>query len=204
VGTQEWSLGLSAPGPWLARAVQQGAASVEQVQVVFRRAAEFPDEMATIRQSKHARAVWKRQKDVPECTLDDLRQADAVIWGTPTRFGNMIARMKRLLNHAAELWMEGALEGKPTGVFTSTASTHGGQETTLLTMVVPLIHLGMIWVGLPYSTPGMLHTQGRGGTPYGPTTVAGAKNEREPTKEELLQAEALGRRVAQVAVKLRG
>ena len=183
----------------MARGVERGAKSVDGVEVVFRRAPEFPEDLEEIRQSEHARPVWERQKDVPECTTDDLREADAVIWGTPTRFGNMIAQMKRVLDGMAGLWMEGAMEGKPTGVFTSTATTHGGQETTLLTMMVPLLHLGMIVVGVPYSTDGMLHTEGRGGTPYGPTTVAGSDNSLEPPEKDQAIAEALGRRVAETA-----
>jgi NAD(P)H dehydrogenase (quinone) len=188
----------------LARAVQNGADSVEGVEVVLRRAPEFPEDLQEIMQSEHARPVWEQQKDIPECTAEDVRDADAVIWGSPTRFGNMTAQMKRLLDGLAGLWVEGKLEGKPTGVFTSTATTHGGQETTLLSMMIPLIHLGMIVVGVPYSTEGMLHAEGRGGTPYGPSTVAGSNNALAPTAEDLSIAEALGRRVAQVALRLRG
>ncbi len=188
----------------MARAAERGANSVDGTEVLFRRAPEFPQDLEEIRRSEHARPVWKRQKDVPECTAGDLRQANAVIWGSPTRFGNMAAQMKRVLDGMAGLWMEGAMEGKPTGVFTSTATTHGGQETTLLTMMVPLLHLGMIVVGVPYSTEGMLHTEGRGGTPYGPSTVAGSDNSLEPTEEDLSIAETLGRRVAQTARALRG
>jgi NAD(P)H dehydrogenase (quinone) len=127
-----------------------------------------------------------------------------VIFGTPTRYGNMIAQMKKLIDSTASLWQKGALEGKPAGVFTSTATTHGGQETTLLSMMIPLFHLGMIVVGVPYSTEGMLHTEGRGGTPYGPSALAGPRNDLEPAREDLAIARALGRRVAEVARKLRG
>ncbi|MFO7957403.1 MAG: NAD(P)H:quinone oxidoreductase [Candidatus Brocadiia bacterium] len=183
----------------MARAVERGAASVEGSEVVVRRAPEFPEDLEKIKRSEHARPVWEQHKDVPECTPEDLREADAVIWGSPTRFGNMIAQMKRVFDGLSELWMEGALEGKPTGVFTSTATTHGGQETTLLSMMIPLVHLGMIVVGVPYSTEGMLHTEGRGGTPYGPSTLAGGDNSLEPTEEDLSIAEALGRRVAETA-----
>jgi NAD(P)H dehydrogenase (quinone) len=188
----------------LARAVEKGVKSVQGVEAVFRRVAEFADEEAEIKKGKHSAPVWEQQKDVPVCTLEDLKAADGIIWGTPTRYGNMIAQMKRLIDSTSGLWMEGAFEGKPAGVFSSTATTHGGQETTMLSMVPPLLHLGMIIVGVPYSTPGMLHTEGRGGTPYGPTTVAGSTNERKPTPEELAIAEALGKRVAEVARALRG
>jgi NAD(P)H dehydrogenase (quinone) len=115
----------------------------------------------------------------------------------------MAAQMKQLIDSTAGLWLKGEMEGKPAGVFTSTASTHGGQETTLLSMMIPLLHLGMIIVGLPYSLPEMIHTEGRGGTPYGPTTIAGARGELQPRKEDLSLAEALGRRVAETALKLR-
>lgn len=188
----------------MARAVEEGVKTVEGVDVVLRRAEEFDDVKKQIEADEHARPVWERQKDIPVCTLDDLRGADGVIFGTPTRYGNMTAQMKKLIDSTAKLWLEGAMEGKPAGLFTSTATTHGGQETTLLTMMVPLIHLGMIIVGVPYSTPGMLHTEGRGGTPYGPTTVAGSQNELKPTSEDLEIARALGRRVAEITKKLWG
>ena len=186
----------------LARAVERGAASAGDVEVVFRRIQEFPDVEKEIGKNKYSKQVWDQQKDVPVCTLDDLRSADGVIFGTPTRYGNMTAQMKRFIDSTVQLWLEGALEGKPAGLFTSTSTTHGGQETTLLTMMVPLLHLGMLIVGVPYSTPGMLHTEGRGGTPYGASTVAGSKNELTPTVEDLSIAEALGRRVAQITLKL--
>jgi NAD(P)H dehydrogenase (quinone) len=96
------------------------------------------------------------------------------------------------------------MEGKPAGVFTSTASTHGGQDTTLITMMIPLLHLGMLIVGLPYSLPGMIHTEARGGTPYGASVIAGPRGELEPRPEDLQLAEALGKRVAEITLKVRG
>jgi NAD(P)H dehydrogenase (quinone) len=189
----------------LALAVAEGVESVPGVELVMRRVQEFEDiEREVIPQSKHAREVWEQHKDVPVCTLDDLKAADGLLFGTPTRFGNMIAQMKRLFDSAASLWLEGSLEGKPAGVFVSTATTHGGQETTPFTMMAPLLHLGMIIVGVPYSTPGMLHTEGRGGTPYGSSTVAGSRNELVPTPEDLDIARTLGKRVADITKKLRG
>jgi NAD(P)H dehydrogenase (quinone) len=188
----------------MAQAVEEGVKSVQGVDVVLRRVAEFDDVSKRIEADEHARPVWEHQKDIPVCTLDDLRGADGIIFGTPTRYGNMIAQMKKLIDSTAKLWLEGAMEGKPAGLFTSTATTHGGQETTPLTMMVPLIHLGMIIVGVPYSTPGMLHTEGRGGTPYGATTLAGSQNELQPTSEDLEIARALGRRLAEITKKLRG
>jgi NAD(P)H dehydrogenase (quinone) len=187
----------------LAQAVQRGASSVAGVEVVLRRIAEFPENEKDIENSKHASKVRDQQKDIPVCTLEDLRKADGLLLGTPTRYGNMTAQMKRLIDSTAALWLEGTMEGKPVGLFTSTATTHGGQETTLLTMMPPLLHLGMLIVGVPYSTPGMLHTEGRGGTPYGASTVAGPKGELAPAPEDLAIAEALGKRVAQITAKLK-
>jgi len=111
--------------------------------------------------------------------------------------------MKQLIDSTADLWVKGELEGKPAGIFVSTATTHGGQETTAFTMMAPLLHLGMIIIGVPYSISGMLHTEGRGGTPYGASTVAGSEGELQPTPEDLEIAKALGRRVAETTKKLR-
>jgi NAD(P)H dehydrogenase (quinone) len=188
----------------MAQAAAEGVGSVKGCEAVIRRAEEFEEEKKLIESDKFALPVWEKQKDTLVCTLDDLRAADGILFGTPTRYGNMIAQLKRLIDSTAQLWMEGALEGKPAGLFTSTATTHGGQETTLLTSMIPLLHLGMIISGVPYSTPGMLHTEGRGGTPYGASTVAGQKNELKPAKEDLEIATALGRRIAEIAMKLRG
>jgi NAD(P)H dehydrogenase (quinone) len=189
----------------MARAAAAGAAKVEGgVEIMLRRVQDLEYNLPKLQSSTHAQAVLEQQQDIPIATMDELRVADGVIFGTPTRFGNMCAQMKQFIDGAAELWLEGALEGKPAGIVVSTATTHGGQETTALTMMAPLLHLGFIIVGVPYSTPGMLHTEGRGGTPYGATTVAGSRNELEPAPEDLEIARALGRRVAEVAQKLKG
>lgn len=188
----------------MARAAARGAGEVEGVEVVLRRAAEFQEILEEKSEDEHFREARERQKDIPACTVDDLADADGLLLGTPTRYGNMTAQMKRLIDSTASLWVKGVMEGKPAGVFTSTATTHGGQETTILTTMVPLLHLGMIIVGVPYSTPGMLHTEGRGGTPYGATTLAGSRNELNPAEEDLAIARAQGRRVAEAAIKLRG
>jgi NAD(P)H dehydrogenase (quinone) len=188
----------------MARAAAAGAGQVEGVEVMMRRVQELESNLPKVQASKHAQAVLAQQQDIPIATLDDLRAADGVVFGTPTRFGNMCAQMKQFFDGAVELWLQGALEGKPAGILVSTATTHGGQETTALTMMAPLLHLGFIIVGVPYSTPGMLHTEGRGGTPYGASTVAGGRNELEPTPEDLEIARALGRRVAEIAQKLKG
>ena len=188
----------------LARAAAEGVRSVKGAQVVLRRVQDLEANLAKVQASHHAQEVLARQQDIPIATLDDLREADGIIFGTPTRFGNMCAQMKQYFDSAVDLWAQGVLEGKPAGVMVSTATTHGGQETTALTMMAPMLHLGLIIVGVPYSTPGMLHTEGRGGTPYGASTVAGGKNDLEPAEEDLSIARALGRRVAKVAQKLRG
>ncbi|MCI0737760.1 MAG: NAD(P)H:quinone oxidoreductase [Gemmataceae bacterium] len=187
----------------LARAAEKGVASVSGVEAVLRRVEEFPDVLKSTAESKHANALREQTKDIAICTVEDLRAADGVIFGSPTRYGNMTAQMKKLIDSTAGLWLEGAMEGKPAAVFTSTASTHGGQETTLVSMMIPLLHLGMLIVGLPYSLPGMIHTEGRGGTPYGATTIAGAKGELRPRPEDLQLAEALGKRVAEITLKVR-
>ena len=188
----------------LARAVEQGAKSVVGVDVILRRVAEFEEVIKKTADNEYMVKVREQQADIPVCTVDDLREADGVIFGSPTRYGNMTAQMKQLIDSTASLWLNGEMEGKPAGVFTSTASTHGGQETTLLTMMVPLIHLGMVIVGVPYSVEGMIHTEARGGTPYGASTIAGARGELQPAKEDLAIASVLGQRVATMTKKLRG
>ncbi len=185
----------------LAQAVVAGVKSVAGVEAVLRRVQEFPEVEQEMSRHPHALEVWNRQKDIPVCTLDDLKAADGILFGSPTRYGNMIAQMKRLIDSTATIWFD--CEGKPAGVFTSSGSTHGGQETTCFTMMAPLLHLGLIIVGVPYSTPGMLHNEGRGGTPYGASTIAGQQNELQPTKEDLAIAQAQGRRVAEITKKLR-
>jgi NAD(P)H dehydrogenase (quinone) len=142
----------------MAQAAAAGIKEAAGVEPVLRRVREFEDVEKDIPNHEHALAVWNRQQDIPVCTLDDLKAADGYLFGTPTRYGNMTAQMKRLFDSTAQLWLAGAFEGKPAGVFTSTATAHGGQETTPLTMMPPLLHLGMIVVGVPYSVPGMLHT----------------------------------------------
>lgn len=187
----------------LARAVEDGARSVSGAEVELRRVEEFDSVIAATKDNPGVQAAREKQKDIPVCSPDNLRDADAVIFGSPTRYGNMTAQMKQLIDSTASLWLKGEMEGKPAGVFTSTASTHGGQETTLITMMIPLLHLGMIICGVPYSTEGMIHTEARGGTPYGASTIAGAKGELKPAEGDLSIARALGKRVAQVAIRLR-
>jgi NAD(P)H dehydrogenase (quinone) len=137
----------------------------------------------------------------PYVSLEDLRQADGLVLGSPTRFGNMAAPLKYFLDCTASLWVSGALAGKPAGVFTSTQSLHGGQEATLLSMMLPLLHHGMYLVGLPY-TERSLNETGAGGTPYGASHVSGALDNPVLTDHERSLAQALGRRVAALAVRL--
>lgn len=136
----------------------------------------------------------------PFATHDDLRECDGLVLGSPTRFGNMAAPMKYFLDGTSALWASGALADKPAGVFTSTQTMHGGQETTLLSMMMPLIHHGMYVVGLPYTEPALTHTRS-GGSPYGASHVAGL-SPGKLTDDERLLAALLGKRVAELAVRL--
>jgi NAD(P)H dehydrogenase (quinone) len=135
----------------------------------------------------------------PYATLEELRRADALMLGSPTRFGNMAAPLKYFIDCTSALWLDGALAGKPAAVFTASQSMHGGQESTLLSMMLPLLHHGMYLVGLPYSEPGLNATRS-GGTPYGASHVAGVQ--QELTDDERMLAQSLGRRLAALAVTL--
>lgn len=137
----------------------------------------------------------------PYATHQDLEECAGLALGSPTRFGNMAAAMKYFWDGTSGLWLKGALVGKPAGVFTSSASLHGGQETTLLSMMLPLLHHGMLIVGLPYSHPELTATRS-GGTPYGPTHYAGANGDAPISEEERRLAFALGKRLAEVALRL--
>ena len=141
------------------------------------------------------------ESGAPYATLEDLQNCDGLILGSPTRFGNMAAPLKYFLDGTASVWMAGQLEGKPAGVFTSTNSLHGGQETTLLTMALPLLHHGMLLVGVPYSEPALNETRS-GGTPYGASHMAGADGTKPLTEDERTLCKALGQRVASLAVQL--
>lgn len=135
------------------------------------------------------------------CTETDFTHCSALALGSPTRFGNMAASMKYFLDGTAAAWFSGSMIDKPAGVFTSTATLHGGQESTLLSMMLPLLHHGMIYCGLPYSEAALNQTQS-GGTPYGPTHVAGARGELPLTDHEKQLCQALGRRLATLALRL--
>ena len=137
----------------------------------------------------------------PYAELEDLQQCIGVALGSPTRFGNMAAPMKYFWDGTGELWLKGALAGKPAALFTSTGTLHGGQESTLLSMMLPLLHHGMLIVGLPYTEPDLSSTSD-GGTPYGASHLAGLTDQREISQVERRLCVALGRRLAQIAVKL--
>ena len=137
----------------------------------------------------------------PYATLDDLKNCDGLALGSPTRFGNMAAPLKYFLDSAGSLWVSGALINKPATAFTSTSSMHGGQESTLITMMLPLIHLGMIMVGIPYSEADLGNTRS-GGTPYGASHLAGANSNLPLTLEEQKLCRAQGKRLAEITLKL--
>ncbi len=137
----------------------------------------------------------------PYVEKHDLAECAGLVLGSPTRFGNMAAPLKHFLDSTGAQWASGTLVGKPAAVFTSTSSQHGGQESTLLSMLLPLLHHGMLIVGLPYTEPALTSTS-TGGTPYGASHVAGADNQRPLSEDEKLLARALGKRVAQIAARL--
>jgi NAD(P)H dehydrogenase (quinone) len=135
----------------------------------------------------------------PFATVEELKRADALMLGSPTRFGNMAAPLKHFIDSTSALWLDGSLAGKPAAVFTSTQTMHGGQESTLLSMMLPLFHHGMLLVGLPYTEQALQHTRG-GGTPYGASHVAGVQ--QGLSEDERILAQSLGRRVARLAATL--
>ena len=184
----------------MAKLVAEGVQQVPTAEPVIRTVTELIP-ASVIESRKDMKAGREVQKDVPLVSLDDFRQAGAIAFGTPTRFGNVSAQLKNQIDQLTPLWLKGELEGKPAGVFTSTGSLHGGQETTILTLAAPLIHLGMIFVGVPYSVQELFTTQG-GGSPYGPGHVAGPDSQREIDPQEAAICRALGRRLAEIGLRL--
>jgi len=178
----------------MAEAVAAGARSVPGAEVTVKRVPELmPDEVAR-------KAGAKLEQRAPIAVPEELADYDAVIFGTPTRFGSMAAQMRNFLDQTGALWARGALIGKVGSVFAATASQHGGQEATLLSFHTTLLHLGMVVVGLPYSAQGQLRLDEiTGGSPYGATTIAGGKGERQPSANELELARFQGRHVAEIA-----
>lgn len=179
----------------LARQVARGIEEVEGLQARIRTVPEV---------SAVSEAVADSIPDQgpPYATLDDLKECAGLALGSPTRFGNMAAPLRHFLDGTTPLWLSGTLAGKPAAVFTSTSSMHGGQETTLVSMMFPLLHHGMLLLGLPYSEPELVTTRG-GGTPYGASHVAGPKNDQPITDEEKHLARVLGRRLGETARSLR-
>ncbi len=187
----------------MAEAMAEGARQVQDAEVELRRVPEtLPDE---ILEKMGALEAQKAFAHIPVCTVEELASADAIIFGTPTRFGNMCGQMRQFLDATGQLWSEGALVGKVGSVFASTATQHGGQESTLLSFHVSLLHQGMVIVGLPYAFQGqMRNDEITGGSPYGATTIAGTSGERMPSRNELDAARFQGKHVATIAGKLRG
>ena len=187
----------------LADAVAEGVREVDGVEAVLRRVPEtLPDEVI---EKMGATELQKSLSDVPVCTVDELAEADAVVLGTPTRFGNMCGQMRQFLDATGGLWQSGALVGKVGSVFTSTGSQHGGQESTILSAHITLMHHGMVVVGLPYAYQGLLTLEEvSGGTPYGATTIAGPDGSRQPSENELAAARFQGKHVAEITSRLVG
>lgn len=180
----------------LANAIAEGAKSVDGVQVSVKRVADLvPEDVAR-------KAGAKLDQVAPIATPDELADYDAIIFGTPTRFGNMCAQMRNFLDQTGGLWAGGKLVGKVGSVFTSTASQHGGQETTITSFHTTLLHHGMIVVGIPYACQELTNmSEISGGTPYGASTLAGADGSRQPSENELTIARFQGAHVAKVAKK---
>ncbi len=185
----------------LAEAVAAGAKVVANTEVSLYQVSELvPDDVLEKSGAKAARAAFAR---VPVAKPEQLADADAIIFGTPTRFGNMCAQMRNFLDQTGGLWMKGTLIGKVGSVFTSTASQHGGQETTITSFHSTLLHQGMVIVGVPYSEQRLLNMDEiTGGSPYGASTITKGDGSRLPSENELAIARFQGRHVAEIAVKL--
>lgn len=185
----------------MAEAVAAGASEVAGAEASLRRVPEtLPDKVL---QAMGAVEAQKAFAHVPVVTLAELEEADAIIVGTPTRFGNMCGQMRQFLDSTGQLWAKDALVGKVGSVFTSSATQHGGQESTILSTHITLLHHGMIIVGLPYSFKGQTRMdEVTGGSPYGASTIAGAGGERMPSENELEAARYQGRHVAAIAARL--
>lgn len=182
----------------LAEAIAEGARSVSDTEVsIFQVPELVPDEVLEKSGAKAARA---RFAHIPMAQVDKLPEADAILFGTPTRYGNMAAQLRNFLDQTGGLWMKGALVGKVGSVFCSTATQHGGQETTLVTTHPTLLHLGMVVVGVPYAEPRLQEMKEvSGGTPYGASTMAAGDGSRQPSDNELAIARYQGQYVAEIA-----
>ncbi|MFZ2948126.1 MAG: NAD(P)H:quinone oxidoreductase [Desulfuromonadaceae bacterium] len=187
----------------MAEAVAAGVREVAGCEATIKRVPEtLSDEVLGMMGALDAQ---KGMAHLPVATVNDLAEADAVIFGTPTRFGNMCGQMRQFLDATGGLWMKGALIGKPASVFCSSATQHGGQESTILSFHTTLLHQGMIVVGLPYSFAGQMgFSEVTGCSPYGASTIAGGQGERMPSENELAGARFQGAHVARIALKLKG
>ena len=181
----------------MAKAVAEGALKVEGVEVAIRRVPDLMTEDAA------RKAGAKLDQEAPIATVGELTNYDAIIFGTPTRFGNMCAQMRNFLDQTGRLWLNGGLIGKVGSVFTSTGTQHGGQETTITSFHTTLLHHGMIIVGVPYSCQEIMNMgEITGGSPYGASTLAGGDGSRQPSENEIAIARFQGAHVAKVAKKL--
>jgi NAD(P)H dehydrogenase (quinone) len=181
----------------MAQAIAEGAKQVSGADVVVKRVPEtVPEDVAK-------KSHFKLDQAAPIATVDELGDYDAIIFGTPTRYGNMTAQMKTFLDQTGSLWLKGALVGKVGSVFTSSATQHGGQETTITSFHTVLLHQGMVIVGLPYSCQAQMGVDEiKGGSPYGASTIAGGDGSRQPSEQELGMARYQGEHVAKIAAKL--
>ena len=185
----------------MAEAIAEGAKEFAGTEVEMRRVPETlsPEVLAKM----GAFEAQKQFSHIPVCTVDELPKADAIIFGTPTRFGNMCGQMRQFLDATGQLWAKGALVGKVGSVFTSSATQHGGQESTILTFHITLLHQGFVVVGLPYAFQGQMRIDEiTGGSPYGASTIAGGDGSRMPSENELEAARFQGKHVATIAAKL--
>jgi len=185
----------------MAKAMLEGVREIKGVEVEMKRVPEtLPQEVLA---KMGALDAQKAMAHVPVCTIDELGAVDAVIFGTPTRFGNMCGQMRQFLDSAGQLWADNSLVGKAGSVFTSSATQHGGQESTILSFHTTLLHLGFVIVGLPYSFQGQMRMDEiTGGSPYGASTIVGGQGERMPSDNELLAARFQGRHVASIASRM--
>lgn len=185
----------------MAGAVAEGAKEVKGAAVEVRRVPETLPE--SVLGKMGALEAQKHLAHVPVCSVEELESADAIIFGTPTRFGNMCGQMRQFLDATGQLWARGALVGKVGSVFASSATQHGGQESTILSFHITLLHQGMVIVGLPYAFQGQMRIDEiTGGSPYGASTIAGGKGERMPSENELAAARFQGKHVATIASRL--
>jgi NAD(P)H dehydrogenase (quinone) len=185
----------------MAKAVAEGVQAVDGAEVELRRVPEtLPDDVLA---KMGAVEAQKGLAHIPVATVDELATADAIIFGTPTRFGNMCGQMRQFLDATGQLWATGALVGKVGSVFAASATQHGGQESTILSFHITLLHQGMVVVGLPYAFQGQMRIDEiTGGSPYGASTIAGGQGERMPSENELAGARFQGEHVAKIAAKL--